>query len=106
MFILPNSSLTVHTLEGSNLFRDSVVMIPPTLDHYVTFDDSLCGYYFYFSLKGTSVEKESQYRELVQCLQNGITAIALSDDARFYTQKISRAVQLDKGRNCPLRRAS
>lgn len=93
LFILPGSTLTVHTLDSTLPFRDSIVIIPPSLDHFVTFDDALCGYYLYFSIKKTPSAKELQNTELAQVLQQEITALPLTDDEIFYTQKINEAVK-------------
>ena len=92
MFILPNSSLTVHTLTDTFLFHDSVVIIPPTLGHLVSYDGQ-CGYYLYFALKNIPNKNDAPYLELLRLLKQNITAFPLTDDERFYTQKIDLALQ-------------
>jgi len=97
LFILPGSSLTVHTLDGKLPFRDSIVIIPPSLDHFVTFDNTLCGYYLYFSLKNAPGAKDLRDTDPAQILKQEITSLPLTDDEIFYTQKINDAMK-DKAR--------
>ena len=81
VFLMPHSTLAVHTAEGERHFDDSLTLIPPHLEHFVTLESGAEGYYFYLS----SEEGDTAWgRELC--------SLRLSEDERFYAARIADAL--------------
>ena len=91
IFFMPNAALTVHTAEEDHAFSDSLVILPPTLSHHVSYEAQNNGCYLYFSMEAPSDKSFGHFEKLIERLSEGIVALPLSDDERFYLKKLNDA---------------
>ena len=93
LFLMPNSTICVHTLDGTRTFFDSTVIIPPTLEHYVTTEAASVGYYLYFVPTQASGGNGSRMDELMSRIGKDVISLSIGQDEQFYAQKINSALQ-------------
>ena len=89
IFLISEAPLTVHTLDTTETYEQAVVIIPPKLDHFVSFEESIHGYYLYLSIDKASDEK-GFFERLGNISPNRVTALPLGEDERFYADRIDR----------------
>ncbi len=92
IFFISNATLVLHTIEGTHTYTNSLVIIPPRMEHYVTLENLVCGHYMYFSIEKSKVAKSKQFDALSSVLNHGVIALEMSDDERFYISHIDRAL--------------
>jgi len=96
LFLVEHGSITLHTLTENRTYTDSLLIIPPQLDHYVTADKDCSGCYLYFSIEKPH-EANSSYEVLSEVLSTKETALPLSEDEHFYITHIARALSVSTG---------
>ncbi|MBQ9805925.1 MAG: helix-turn-helix transcriptional regulator [Clostridia bacterium] len=92
IFFVSDATLVLHTIDGTHAYTDSLVIIPPRLEHYVTLENLVCGHYMYFSIEKSNAAESKQFDALSSTLNHGVIALEMSDDERFYTSHIDRAL--------------
>lgn len=91
MFFVPEGELEIVTESGAVKAGDSLIIVPPFLNHY-TVPRSSEIYSFCFGAERDPRAEGGMYDGILSALSDGIRVFELSEDEKFYVRHIADAV--------------
>ena len=91
IFFVLDGVLSVVTENGAMDCENSIVIIPPLMNHY-TASSELLGNCMYFSISKSPKHKGVLFDSVSKRLSGGVVTAPLSDDEKFYVSHIAKAL--------------
>lgn len=92
IFFVPGGELGIVTEDGAVTSRDSVIIVPPFVNHYTVPRGSQV-YCFCFTLEREAKGEGKLFDRVSERLSGDISFLELSEDERFYVQHLAEAIK-------------
>ena len=91
IFWVSRGSFSVVTEQKSMTSENSLLILPPFLDHYTAGSDFEV-YGMYFTVSPLPNKQERLYDRVIKTVSEGITELSLTEDERFYVEHIAQCL--------------